>query len=369
MKIALLTWSYPPRRIGGTEIASQNIAKYLASRGHNITVITRKDEGLPKESIENGFRVIRIGCPSNRLFRFVIFCFKAASFLRKLRPDIIHAQAMHMGLCALITSNIIHKPYIVWARGLDIYSYQFNRLIMREIFRKAGAVLALTEYMKKEILKYQQVDIIVIGNGIDIRKFGKLSREESRSWLGIKPVEKVVVFVGSLSPVKGVRYLLEAMSIIKREIPVARLLIVGDGTEKPILKTKAKSLNIENTVTFYGHVDNDEVPKYMAASDVFVLPSLSEGFPNVIAEAMAAGLPIICTKVGGLSEIVTEGKNGFLVESENPAQLARQIISILTDDGLKQEMVYNNQAWAKMNSWERVVEKLEKIYAQVAKEK
>ena len=114
-----------------------------------------------------------------------------------------------------------------------------------------------------------------------------------------------------------------------------------------------------------GKVPNEVVPQYMAAADILVLPSLSEGFPVVIVEAMASGLPIITTNVTRLPEIVHNGENGFLVEPKNPAELAEKILLLLQDDGLRGRIAQNNRRRAKDYTWEKVIDKLEEVYQKV----
>ena len=124
-------------------------------------------------------------------------------------------------------------------------------------------------------------------------------------------------------------------------------------------------MKIENYIIFIGKVPHEEVLKYMSLSDVFVLPSLSEGFPNVVLEAMASGLPIVATKVGGLPEIVKNGENGFLIKPRNSKELAKKILLILNDKELSGRMSKNNIKEAKKYSYENVVDNLEKVYFKV----
>jgi glycosyltransferase involved in cell wall biosynthesis len=111
-----------------------------------------------------------------------------------------------------------------------------------------------------------------------------------------------------------------------------------------------------------GKVPHDEIPAYMASADVFVLPSLSEGFGIVALEAMAMGLPIVATKVGGLLEIIKDGENGFLVEPRNPVEIAEKCALLLTNDDLRTSISRNNREKAKDYSWEKVIERLENVY-------
>ena len=366
MRIALLTWNYPPKRAGGTGIATQNIARHLTNRGHQVLVITTRDAGLPEESMEEGFCVHRVRSLKPKLLKYGYFCFKVLLILRGFRPDITHAQAMWTGLPALVTKTVIGKPYLVWGRGSDVYYPRlFKGSLSKLVLSKADAVVALTHDMKKEMLKVCKRDILVIGNGVDSERFGSHSRKEARYQLGIREDEKVVIFVGTLVPVKGVRYLIEAMNIIKQERPETRLLIVGDGPEKEKLQSLASQLGVEDNITFTKRVNNSKVAVYLAASDMFVLPTLSEGYPNTIAEAMASGLPIVSTSVRGLSEIIADGRNGFIVTPRNPTELAKKILLTLRSDVLRGEISTNNRAWAKLHTWEKVVGRLMEAYSKV----
>ena len=112
-------------------------------------------------------------------------------------------------------------------------------------------------------------------------------------------------------------YLIRATKFILETGTVVHTLIIGDGPDKDMLESLTHQLQMGNYVTFKGQIQNEQIPDYLAASDVFVLPSLSEGFPNVLLEAMASGLPIVATNVGGIPEFVKDGENGFITEPQN----------------------------------------------------
>lgn len=366
MKIVILTWEYLPHKVGGTEIATSKIAQQLSRRGHEITVLTTGGKDLPAVTSENGASIFRTKAFNFKALKYLWFGFKAIKLARKLEPDIIHAQAIWTGLPALVISTIIKKPYVVWGQGSDIYYPRyFKGFLSRAILKHADAVIALTDDMKNEILNTCEREIAVIGNGIDPERFEGLSKIRTRMQLKIGENAKVVIFVGSLVPVKGIQYLIEAINLVKRNITSIRLLIVGDGPERCKLEILVYKLNLNKHVTFYGRIDNQIVPEYLIASDVFALPSLSEGFPVAIVEAMATGLPVISTKVRGLPELVKEGINGFLVEPANPKDLADKVGYILTNKSIQLAIKNNNYAWANMNTWGKVVDKLEYIYEQV----
>jgi len=363
MRIAITVPLFPPKWLAGTEIATYNIAKHLARRGHEVHVITSLDEGLPKESIEEGFYVHRIFWRKIRFVGVISFWMKIFWCLKRINPDIVHVQSVGIGIPAFLSKKLLKKPYIVWGRGSEIYiSWRFNKQILKLVLKNADIVIALTEHMKREIKKICNREVFVIPNGIDLEKFSNLSKKNIRKRLKIKEDAKIITFVGTLCLVKGVRYLIKAMKIIKQLYPNTRLVLVGDGKEKKKLEKVVVELVLEGCVRFIGKVPNGEIPEYMVVSDVFVLPSLSEGFPNVVLEAMASELPIVATNVGGLPEIIKDGVNGFLVEPKDPEQIAEKVLLLLEDDQLRDKLSRNNRKEVKRYNLGSVVERLEEIY-------
>jgi len=363
MKIAILVPLFLPKWLAGTEIATYNIAKHLARRGHEVHVITTLDEGLPKENMEEGFYVHRVFWRKIRFLGIVSFWIKIFFVLKKINPDIVHAQSIGIGISGFLANKILKKPYVAWGRGSEVYlPSTFKNTISKLVLRNADAVIALTQDMKNEMQKFCDCDISVIPNGIDTERFENLSKEDIRKRLKIKEDEKIITFVGTLRPVKGLRYLIEAMKIVRDKDKNVRLVLVGDGEEREKLEKLVEKFGLKECVKFIGSVQNEEIPQYMVTSDVFVLPSLSEGFPNVVLDAIASGLPIVATKVGGLPEIIEDSKNGFLVKPKNPEQIAEKILLLIKDDELRKRISKANKGEAERYSWERVVQRLEEVY-------
>lgn len=366
MKIAIMVSGFPPRWLGGTELATHDIARHLVKRGYEVHVITSLDEAVPKDSIEEGFYVHRIGFPKIKFLGVVVFWLKALRVLKRINPDIVHAQSTGIGISAFLAKKLLGKPYVVYCRGSEVYlSWLFTKPMLKLALKNANAVIALTEDMKAEIQKICSGEILVIPNGIDLESFENFSREKARAKLQIKMGEEVILFVGTLRPIKGVKYLIQAMDIIAKQDAGIKLVLVGDGEERQALEELVKELDLEEDVKFIGKVPNEEVPEYMVGSDAFVLPSLSEGFPNVVLEAMASALPIVASKVGGLPEIVKDGENGFLVEPKNPGQIAEKVLLLFGGEELRKSISRNNKEKAKDYSWESVVERLEEVYLEV----
>ncbi len=337
MKIAILVPLFLPRWVGGTEIATHNLARHLSKRGHEVHVITSLDPGLPKKSLEQGFHVHRIGVSRVRFLGVMLFWLQVLRELLRLRPDLVHSQSIRMGIPAFLAKKLAKTPYVVWGRGTDVYlPWSYKRLISKLALKNPDTVIALTEDMKLEMQRMCGRGVHVIPNGIDLQSLeGLPAKAAIREELGLGCDETIILFVGTLRAVKGVKYLMEAMSMIRQKCGKARLVLVGDGEERQSLETLVRELALGASISFAGRVSNEMVSRYMIASDILVLPSLSEGFPNAVLEAMAVGLPVVTSRVGGLAEIIEEGQNGFLVEPGNAGQIADRVLTLLGDDELR----------------------------------
>jgi len=362
IKIVLVVPLFPPKWLAGTEVATYNIAKHLSRKGHEVHVITSLDKGMTGLSREFGFYIHRLSWRKVRILGTIQFWLKIFLKIYEIKPDIVHIQAVANGIPGFLAKVVFKTPYIVWGRGSEVYlPWAFKKPISKIVLSNADAVLALTDHMKKEMQRMCSRPICVIPNGINVEHFRSNCDKHSVSLNG-----KTIFFVGRLHPVKGVKYLIQAMSIV-RNVHHAKLTIIGDGEEKDELKQLVSKLGLCEYIEFKGRIENGKIPTYIAQADIFVLPSLSEGFPVVVLEAMAAGLPVVATGVGGLPCIIEEGVNGFLVEPANPEQIAEKIVLLLGDDELRLKMSRANLEKAKKYDWRCVVEQLEEIYYSVCK--
>lgn len=177
-----------------------------------------------------------------------------------------------------------------------------------------------------------------IPNGVDTGEFRPRHPEEKlrqRSDLGVAD-KFIVSFVGRLDPVKGIEVLLEAWKDVVSENPNAHLFIIGTGPQKMELVTYASEAGISKHVEFVGKVQ--DVRAFLGASDIFVLPSLSEGVSNALLEAMATELPVIATSVGGTKELIKDGINGILIPPEDSGAISRSITHLINDVDLRLEL-------------------------------
>lgn len=360
MKILFIVMRFPPNWLSGTELSTYNISKYMGKK-HDVSVVTSHEDGMPLQSSIDGFEVYRIPISEIRFLGLMIFWFKMFLTIKKIKPDIIQIQGITMTVPAVLAKKVLGIPYVISGRGCDVYkSWPFKETISKLGFKNTDTSVALTGDMKKAMQKFSNKRIEVVPNGIDTKKFN-FDKYESREKLGLDHDKKIVLFVGRLEPVKGLKYLIEAISILK-DTKNLELIVVGNGNEKHKLERLAEDLKLNENVTFAGKISNKKIPEYMAAADMFVLPSLSEGFPVVLLEAMAAGLPIVTTKVKGLPEIIEDNVNGLLVLPKNPEELADKINLLLNDENLTKKISILNKEKSKSYSWENVALTLEKVY-------
>ena len=249
--------------------------------------------------------------------------------------DISHAHSRVSQAAAFFASRLTGVPCVTTCHG-------YFKVRFRKIFdtwgRKVIAISDAVENHLKDDLGVDEGRVELIYNGIDIDRFSrqysdaeKLSLKRS---LGLKG--PVVGTIGRLSPVKGQRYLIEAMAEVVRKVPDVKAVIMGDGEEDKKLKSLAKELNIEDTIRFVPS-DPDTV-KFLSIMDVFVLPSVKEGLGLALLEALGSGRACVASRVGGIRDIIESGMNGILVGVGDPKAIAAAVISLLNDAQSRQKM-------------------------------
>lgn len=364
MKIVIISQLFLPKWIAGSEIAAYYIAKNLAEKGNDVHVITSWDPGLEETSSKDGFFIHRCKCKKIRILSFFIFTINSIILVIKLNPDIVHSQGIYTGLPGIFSKFFMKKTCIVWTQGCDAY-YASNHLKIIKIFilNHTHQLIALTNDMKSKIEKFVKKEVIILPNGVDLSRFGNRKSIANRNHIRLIPNQWLLLFVGTLIPVKGLSYLIQAIYIlVSKGYENINLILVGDGEDRQYLKELTEKLNLSQNVNFVGQVPNDNIPYYMMCSDIFVLPSISEGLPLVILEAMASGLPIITTNVRGLPEIVIDRENGLLVDSKSTNDLADKILEMIYDDELRGKIGKNNLEKSLSYSWDTITDELYNIY-------
>jgi glycosyltransferase involved in cell wall biosynthesis len=247
-------------------------------------------------------------------------------------PDLVHAHFIWPnGFVGAMLKKEYGIPFVVTAHGYDIYDLPFRDAEWKErieaILNAADVVITVSNSNRECVERLNvTAPVKVVPNGFRHDQFYPMGTETCRKTLNLPVDRKILLSVGNLVEVKGHTYLIDAMSEVVRERMDVLCLIVGRGELKHRLEKKISSLGLEQYVRLVGGKPHSEIPLWMNASNVFVLPSLRESFGIVQVEAMACGKPVVATKNGGSEEIVTPGKTGLLCDAADPQGLAESIV-------------------------------------------
>lgn len=375
-KILIFTTAYKPF-LGGSELAIQEVVKRLPDWFFNIlTPKLRRD--LPDLEEYGNYRIHRIGWGHEKIDK-LLFPIRGFEYASKLISEnkyhLIHAfQASHAaGAAWRLKSNRRCPPFVITLQeGKNLENQNtLVKLARKIILSRADRVTAISEYLKKYAKQINKnIPTSVIPNGVDIENFsrefsyGELS--ELKDKFEIKPGEKVVVSVSRLVRKNGIADLIRALKILTNELAglqPCRLVIIGSGPEKNNLEGLAVELGVRNKVVFCGDVNHDQLPKFLKISDIFVRPSLSEGLGSAFLEAMAAGVPIIGTKIGGIPDFLIDQKTGLFCLPNNPESVVEKIKLLLNNPDLRQKIVANALELVKEKyDWQKIAAEYERLY-------
>lgn len=344
MKIALLSEKYTPD-FGGLAISTGRLARLLAAAGHAVRVFAPTLNLPPSERRtlpSSGVDVTRFGA-RKRVDDTLADWFETIVEEHRRDPfDILHAYFLpQAGFVAAYAGKYLGTPSVVSIRGNDIERAAFDPAKFSHVMyalQHASAVTTNASTLARKAKAFVEREIFLIPNGIDTELFKSMARNETLAemlGLGGKTKEErsaVIGFAGELREKKGMRALLSGYAQAAKSRP-ASLLIVGevrDGEDKKFFD-EFKSANSQLPITVTGPVPHEDMPAYYALMDVLVHPSLRDGMPNAALEAMACGLPVIATPVGGILDALEDGENGVLVNVNDAAALAGKIVELLDD--------------------------------------
>ena len=363
-RVLILTTAYLPQ-VGGSELAIKNITDRLP--GINFDLITsRPSKNLPEYEKIGNVDVYRIGnlfslssflLPKN--FLPIAVFFKACQLMRKHgQYNIIHAYqaSQAAGGGWLLKWRYPNIPFIVTVQEGKVLNQQswLTRFFRYIIFRKTDVVTVISNYLAHYVKSQNpKIPINVIPNGVDLEKFRHMPNSD----------ENTVITVSRLVSKNGVGDIIKAMAIVKKEISDARLIIVGSGPLEKELRQSIKDLDLRDQVIMVGSQSPENVASYLARAKVFVRPSLSEGLGSAFLEAMAVGLPVIGTAVGGIPDFLKDGQTGLFCNVGDPQDLAEKIKILLTDRELRTKMIDNGRKLVtEKYDWNIIAWKFREIY-------
>lgn len=256
--------------------------------------------------------------------------------MREFRPDIVHTHAWGTLVEGLVAARLSGVPIVVHGEHGTLQDKPAQLLVQRWAWGRATQVLSVSSRLADTLARtvgFPRERIAVIRNGVDLTRFSPSRRAEGRKALGLADGEIAIGSVGRLVPVKDHATLLEALALVARQGLAFRAFIAGEGPLRPDLESRASRLGIGDRVTLLGH--RADVEMVLAALDVFVLSSVSEGLSNTIQEALCSGVPVVATHVGGADELVDEGQTGFLVGKQDPAAMAEALARLVGDASVR----------------------------------
>ena len=384
MRIGFFSLKFPYRvqyekyPYGGSTIAAYHLAINMAKRRHNVNIFTTSATSKDSFVESNNLKIYRYGTD----FRIMTSSISLSLFYKPLihNSDIVHVHfdippgpfaglryAKKKDLPLVVTYHgDWEERYGNTIRRLGVIFH--NKLLVDKILSNASVIISPSEHYvtaSSFLLKYKD-KVVAIPNGIDFDEFDlPYSKEDCRKLLGLPFNKKILLFIGNLVPQKGTDVLLQAMTMILKELPDTLLIVAGKGNMRKKLQELSLRLGIETNVIFSGYL-GDEKRFYYKASDLFVIPSLLDCFPIVNLEAMACGIPIVASKVGGIPDAIKNGENGLLVRPGSPNDLSDAIIYLLQNERERKLMGENGKKKVKCYSWEKIAEDTEKIYKELS---
>lgn len=387
--ICFVTPEYIPL-VGGTGSYVYYLSENLARYGNSVYVVTKNNLGKNGRATVLSVKTFRIS-PLDNFFFYIRSSQKIMQINEKVPVDIVHvnlplvpsfAVPRNLGKALVATVHttwmgekkaLRHEPFLEMNISEKIV-VSFNpilRFLEHALLERSDIIIAVSEHTKRELLEKYHLNadkVTVIHNGVDVEKFKPAEdKNKVKRALGFGD-NRVVLYVGRLYSRKGLPTLLKAASIVLRRTKNVKFVISGKSFHKEEEKLRAlvEKLKLQKDVLFAGYTPDEKLPQLYQASDVFVLPSTYEGLPFTLLEALASGLPAVATNVGGVPEVIADGKNGFLVSPLDFQDLAEKILYLLENPSFAFEMGrLGRKTVEEKFTWQNVTRQVLEIYNKV----
>lgn len=358
--------------VGGTERQAVELLKRLDRTRYDVRLAAIQRKGPLYAELSQQYP---------RLEEFPLNSFYNANALHQIRRlhkllcdeaiDILHAHDFYAGWLGTLAAQFTNVRVIAAQRHLRLSDRRIHAWGRRVINRLAHRVIVNAEMIRQYVLESGTASadkIVVIRNGLAFNTTSN-SRDQIRAelcaTLNLPPEVKLIGTVANLRPVKGHRYLLQAAVSVLRQFPNAHFVWIGAGELQAPLQTQINELGLSANVHLLGQ--QPDAARLAQAFDFSVLASLHEGLPNTVMEALAAGVPVICTAVGGALELITDGKTGYLVPAADSAKLAEKIIYALANPAECADLAARGRAFVlDQFSMQRMVQSTETLYDELA---
>lgn len=411
-RIAMISYhTCPLATLGGKDTGGMNVyvrelTRQLGTLGIHVDVFTRsQDDHVPHVLHELGYgnRVVHVPAgpehplPKQELAKYIPEFVEGVNAFAKekgIKYDIIHSHYWMSGIAAASLSDlwagtpIIHmfhtlgemKNRIARSEAEREGEYRLNG--ERQVLRRANRVVVATLAELTQLRFLYKADaskMVVIPPGVDPCHFYPIPSDEAKMYVGLKPEDRMVLFVGRIEPLKGVDTLIHAMCCLQLKDtsrPVHLAIIGGDPSasreemtvEMKRLQALCDELAVGQTVVFLGKRDQDKLPYYYSAAEVLVMPSHYESFGMVALEAMSCGTPVIASEVGGLAYLVRDGETGFTIPAEEPDTLCEKLTWLLNDGELHTKMSRQAAEYAQDYAWEKIATQVVEVYKNLTRQ-
>jgi len=354
---------------GADSVHSFRWIKYFAERGHEIHWISL----VPNEfdNLKNTKFYLLKQFPA-KILNIKFNALPIRRLVKKIGPDILHAH--YAGVNGVLGALSGFHPYVLTAWGSDILiapKSKIARPLIKFALKRADLITCDAEHMKDAMTKLgaDPSKIQIIYFGIDTQKFSPgLKNEELKNKLEIGDCP-TIISLRNLEPIYNLETLIKSIPPVLKEVPEAKFIIAGKGSEEEELKNFAKNLKVLESIRFVGWILNDELPEYLRTADIYVSTSLSDaGLSSCTAEAMASGLPVVITDTGENEKWVKDDQGGYLVPIKNPEILTEKIIHLLKNGSKRKEFgEVNRKTIKEKNDYYKEMAKMGKFYEEIVK--
>ena len=373
MRILVLNHEFPPIGGGGGR-AAEDICRGLTKWGHEIKVLTAHIKGLPREEERDGYFIVRLSSLRTQPYKASFLSMAAyvlaglwtgRRLIRSFKPEVIHAHfAVPAGALAWALSRITGIPYVLTVHLGDVpggvpektggwfrWVYPFTRVIWRD----ANRIAAVSEFTRQLALKKYKAEIQVIPNGVDLSAL-----KPDRIHLNEPPQ---IVFAGRFMAQKNPLQVVQSLNQLKKI--QWQCVMIGDGPLMQDVRRAVAESGLESRFQFTGWIDPQEVLNWFDSSDILFMPSRSEGLPVVGIQALAKGLAIVASHVGGFVDLVDNNKNGYLIRQEDAGEFRTSLLGLLSDSN--RLLSFRNASLEKAKYFEinQVVKEYENLFQSV----
>jgi len=364
MKIWHITKKYPDIMAGDSMVVS-SLEKFQREMGNQVFILTSNcDEIIKSPTITKfGLKIDALSLDRinlNRIISLLILFFYSFIYLRKIKPDVVHSHSPDLGFVLSFACRVYKIPIINTCHGITFPDKHYS-LIKRkteEFLLKYGGfkkIIAVDINSLNDLRKLKINNVVYLPNGVDLDHFNKIRYKRNS--------KIIFLFVGRIEIDKGLMYLIHAIKKLKNTNKNFEVWLVGVGLNQDYFKKLVIRLNLTEYIKFLGKKSRDETIDCFYKSDVFILPSLHEGFPLTLLEAWAAELPVVITNVGGISKICKNKENALIVPRKNPEAIAEAFKILIKNKTLREKIGKNGREEVKRKyNWESISKQIDNIY-------